>query len=356
MDLQLKTGVNFDWWKDNRGNSASQTSIPVSVYGNHQDFSIRFLTAYTRTDLTTGTGGAGLGDFLDAKLGVRYMMAGTLPVDILVGLDFNLPTGKTNLSRSQTSLIMDSDLVSVNSFGEGFNVNPTITVAKEWQNWVVAAGFGYLWRGSYDFSADLGITEYQPGANYTTTAEIRFYPTPESYLRTFATHTRYATDTVMGKDFARQGNATIAGLSAYYGQQKSWNADIGFKYIVRAKAESESAVGILARDTANAQGDEYIIDLASRFILDSSTTLAIPIQYRFVAKNGYDEMSANFVGEREKVSLGVTLHRSLTRNVLVEAGIKGFYRHEDKIANAVSFQNSRDYTGMSVTGAVTGSF
>jgi len=40
---------------------------------------------------------------------------------------------------------MDPDLISINNFGEGFNVNLTLTFAK---NGELGSGgrFGYLWR------------------------------------------------------------------------------------------------------------------------------------------------------------------------------------------------------------------
>ena len=89
---------------------------------------------------------------IDTKANFSYEIVDKFFADLIFGLDFNLPTGKTKLNLEQQGLVLDPDLVAISRFGEGFNVNPTITMAKVWNNFAAGIGVGYLWRGEYDYS------------------------------------------------------------------------------------------------------------------------------------------------------------------------------------------------------------
>ncbi len=53
-------------------------------------------------------------------------------------------------------LAIDSDLVSISGTGEGFNANPTLTLAEVWRTIGLGGiGIGYLVRGKYDYSEEL---------------------------------------------------------------------------------------------------------------------------------------------------------------------------------------------------------
>jgi len=152
VDIKTQMGFNYDWWDDSKDNKARQFFIPMSLEARYRDLSFRVLTAeaYTHID-PVGSPSRSLTHLLDTKVNLSYEILGKLPVDILIGLDFNLPAGKSNLKERDQVLLMDPDLVTITNFGEGFNVNPTVSIAKEWGNWVVGVGFGYVWRGEYDF-------------------------------------------------------------------------------------------------------------------------------------------------------------------------------------------------------------
>ncbi|MGE5239564.1 MAG: hypothetical protein ACM3ON_12260, partial [Chloroflexota bacterium] len=176
-DITAQAGVNYDWWDDTAGNKAHQTYVPLQLYVPYQDFSVRVLGGYTSTNRTiAGVGKFSMDTFIDTKLNLSYEIIGKLPVDILLGLDFNLPTGKTKLSEKQLTLIMDPDLVTITTFGEGFDVNPVVTVAKQWGSWSAGIGVGYSWRGDYDYSKI--ITDFTPGDILNVNAEVRYEISP----------------------------------------------------------------------------------------------------------------------------------------------------------------------------------
>jgi hypothetical protein len=128
VDINAQTGFHYDWWDDTKDNKAWQSNVPLRFEVRQQDFSLAVLTGYANTNLNPSPGGSrSLSHILDTKINLSYEILGKLPVDVLIGLDFNLPSGKTDLNEKELSLIMDADLISINNFGEGFNINPTLT-------------------------------------------------------------------------------------------------------------------------------------------------------------------------------------------------------------------------------------
>jgi hypothetical protein len=355
-ELQMQTGMNFDWWQNNQHDRANQFYIPIQVGGQFEDLSVTFLTAYAHTHLNAaGQGAVSMDNFLDSKLGATYRIVGKLPVDLQFGLGFNLPTGTTNLTARQTSLIMDPDLISVNNFGEGFNVNPTVSMVKEWQNWVFGAGLGYLWRGKYDFSSELGLTDFQPGELYTTTGEVRYYFTSDMYARIYGGYSWYGKDTLHGSNFFQEGDVGQYGLGFYYKHQNDWETEAAFRGILRGKVKFQSAPGVLTEEQEDIHGDEYVVDLTGRYFANSSTTLSSLVQYRKITENGYASDSPSFIGARDKVSVGVGATRALTDKLMAEVNIKGFYKHDDETHTPVVL-GPQDYTGFTIFATLTSKF
>jgi hypothetical protein len=357
-EIRMQTGLNFDWWSDSKDNNAKQLYVPLTVTGQLNDFSFKLLTAHVDTHLDrSGVGGSSLDHLLDTKLNLSYAIIDKLPVDVLIGLDFNLPTGKTNLKQSQLALILDPDLISINNYGEGFDVNPTITFAKEWGNWVAGASFGYLWRGSYDFSSEINITDYQPGAIYNVNAELRYFFSPAMYARFFGGHAWYGPDTVRGSDFFQEGDFSQFGLGLYYNQEKKWDAGVTFRGILRDKSRFQVTPGALVTESNDRQGDEWIADLAARYLPDEKIALRSFIQGRYFTKNEYPNTpSSPFVGKREKLSFGVGVTRAICANFEAGLDVRGFVKHDDESNFPLLNKSARDFQGFSATLTLAGSF
>jgi len=355
-DVRMQTGFSFDWWSDNRDSDARQISVPFRIDGRAGDFSATLLTAYTDTRLSpSGRDAVSLGHILDTKLSLSWQITERLPVDILFGLDFNLPTGKTNLSRDELDLVMDPDLLSINTFGEGFNINPTVTLAREWGNWVAGLGFGYLWRGEYDYSADIGVTDYSPGDIITLSGEVRYHFSQDLHSRFFARHSWYGKDRVRGADYHQEGDFTLVGLGAHYAPAERWSINATLRGVFRDRSKSASASGGLDAEPHNIHGDELIADLAVQRLLDKATIIEPYFQARCRSSNDYHETSANFIGGRSKYSLGIKATHAFTPHLEAGLDVRGFLKYDDD-ANYPYIQPERDFTGFSVALILTGAF
>ena len=351
IDFNAQTLLNYDWWKDNDGNKGMQGYVPLKIEARKQDFSLNLLTGYAYTQHKTSLGETrSLSHSLDTKVNLSYEIIDKLPVDLLIGLDFNLPTGKTNLKEKDLDLIMDYDLVSINRFGEGFNVNPTLSVAKQFGKWVGGVGIGYAWRGDYDLSKN--IQDVDPGDIFTLNAEMRYFFSPQWNARLFGKFVWYNEaswkfiDPIISDDFWREGNHYNIGMGVNH-IQKKWDAGLSLQGTFRGKAKFKSDTIGLTTEGDIERGDEWLGNLYFRYFLDDKTTLKSNFEYLYRDKNYGSPPLTYFIGRRDKYTLGFGAVRVLSDHFQVEGHLKGFYMH-DKERSDPEPQGSRNYRGFSV--------
>ena len=351
MDLQIQPGVTYDWWQDNHNAHASQLSFPLQITGTQDDLSFRLITAYTRTALSTGSKDISLSGMVDTKIGTTYRLSNKVPFELLLGIDFNLPTGHTKLSSDETLLIMDPDLLPLNTYGEGFNVNPTVTIAKGWNNWIFSLGLGYLWRGKYDFNEFL--TGYQPGMAYNAHLEVRHYFRNDSYAKVFADYAIFSTDTSEGRNIFREGDVLQIGGLYIHSLRPGLKISAGLKGIFRGDATVYDKTSGTQQNLNAFNGTETVCDLGLSYALDKKTVLSIPIQGRLMDSNGN---SAQYhVGSKKKISLGVGTTREITPMLSADIMLKGFYKHDD--ATMIPEETgAREYAGFGISASLTGKF
>src|SRR4030067_2269945 len=244
-DIKVRTGVNYDWWDDDLDTKASQVYIPLRIETRFQQFSMSVITGYASTHITrSGEEEKSLTSLLDTKVNTSYEFSGRLPVDILAGFDVNLPSGKTALKEDDLDLIMDPDLISITSFGEGLNINPTLTITKEINNLAGGIALGFAWRGAYDSNEE--YTDYNPGDIINSSAEIRYSFSSQMTSRFFGNIALHGADKVDGKDFYREGDLLLLGIGLHLARTK-WDGDFTVRSIFRGKSKKlkENAEGII---------------------------------------------------------------------------------------------------------------
>jgi hypothetical protein len=380
VDINAQTGFHYDWWDDTKDNNAWQSNVPLRFEVRQQDFSLAVLTGYANTNLNPSHGGSrSLSHILDTKINLSYEILDKLPVDVLIGLDFNLPSGKTDLNKKELSLIMDPDLISINNFGEGFNINPTLTIAKEWGNWVAGLGIGYLWRGKYNYGFieqtqdhSIQIVNYDPGDILNLNAEIRYDFSPNWYARFFGNYAHFekedwdqkdtfitpaaVSELKAGNSF-REGDFFLFGVGLHYNQAK-WDSGFTLRSIFRSKSKFQDEDGRLSTEDRNIHGDEWVGDLSFRYFLNNKTILKSLLQGLLITKNDYNSSSDpdhRFIGQREKLSLELGASRMLSPHIEGSLTVKGFLMHDEEV-RFPAFLSERDYQGFSAGILLTSRF
>ncbi|MCX8117571.1 MAG: hypothetical protein N3G78_06560 [Desulfobacterota bacterium] len=386
VEFEAQTWVRSDWWKDDVNRQGQQVYIPICAEARFQNLSLRILTgeAYTRLDPRRNPNRS-LATLLDTKVNFSYEIIEKLPVDLLVGLDFNLPTGKSNLKLKDRGLLMDPDLVSINKFGEGFNVNPNLSIAKDWGRFAAGVGLGYVWRGEYDFTTQVleindflfgriikfYARDYDPGEIFNINAELRYDVLPRFQGRLYSQYVWYGRDRLKKKDFYQEGDLWMVGMGLQYSQEE-WEVEITLRGLLRGKSKVKQDPGDVSlippdrwylyglrqpirTEPKNSHGDEWVADLSIRYFLDEKTALKSFLQGLYVTKNDYPFGSPRFLGRREKGSLGLGLSRVLHPSLQGELIGRAFLMHDEE-RFMPEFQSERNYRGYSVGLYLTGKF
>ncbi len=343
--VAIRSGFEYDWWKSNKHDKGVQLYTPMEAFVTYNNFSARVLTAYVYSEIDQNHDkNRSLSSMIDTKLNLSYMMLNILPVDVLFGLDFNLPTGKTDLDEDELALIMDPDLISIRDYGEGFNINPTISISKVWEKFSAGIGVGYLWRGKYDFSKN--AKNYDPGDILSLTGEISYSFTDAWIGRFFTEYAHFTEDELDRNDYFQQGDFLLLGIGIQYVAER-WDTAFTVRGIFRDKdrQESNSSKSMLTEDK-NSHGDEWIGDMLFRYYLSNTTILKSTFQYLWIDKNDYSSSDPYFVGKRKRYSLGFGVNQKLPYNLEGEMSVKGFIMNIDK--NWMHPDNDVTYRGFSI--------
>jgi hypothetical protein len=354
IDVKVETGFQLDWWKDSEHNSGSQTSIPLKISAEMtKEFSVSLLTGYAYTYYAPNVDKAdSTSNGLDTKLNFSYLIPDKLPFLVLLGLDFNLPGSKRKLTSYQIIQALDPDLVSITKFGEGFNINPTLTIAKEWGNWTAGLGIGYLWSGEYDYATDL--KNYDPGNVFNVTAEVRYAFSPAWSARLFGQYASYGKDTVEGHDSYQEGDFYLTGVGLGY-SQKTWDAAFTVQYIFRNKSEFPTQAGELVNPGHGINGNQTNVDLLVRYLVSDRTTLWTKLSGLLLEANDFPSDSSFYVGQREKISLEIGGKRMFGKNAEASLFLRGFNMHDDP-RHYPDVRDGRSFYGLSVGGSLTAQF
>lgn len=326
--FSVESGVQQEYWEDTRDSSGSQTLVPLRIEWNRGDATIGLLTGAVHAAIDRpGAADRSLTHTLDTKLNLSYVVEGKLPVDLLVGLDLNLPTGKTDLPIADFALILDPEIVSITTFGEGVNLNPTISLAKAWGPWSAGLGVGYNFRRTYDVSTEAGLTDYDPGDILSLNALVQRECTRGYVGRVFGKFSRFGKDRLRGADLFREGEYRMigAGISR---AGAAWEADVNLRGTFRGKAEILSG-GSLATEAERSRGDEWSAEASVRHAFRKDVTLSGSIRGLIVAKNGYSDGASRHNGSKEKVALSVGCDRSFASGMAVGVSLKGFLMSEE---------------------------
>jgi len=88
-----------------------------------------------------------------------------------VSTNLNLPTGISELSAAEQPALVDSDLVSLNRYGEGFNLGLGVNAGVKLSNrWIIGFGVGHILKGKY--IPDYGGAQLTPGDSSTAVFDL----------------------------------------------------------------------------------------------------------------------------------------------------------------------------------------
>ena len=347
-----RTGFHIDWWDSDTGDDGFQYHIPIEAGGDYKNVYFKILTAYAYSEIDPDNADSRSFDgFVDTKVNLAYEVIEQLPVNLLFALDFNLPTGKTGLAAADAISIADPDKVTITRMGEGTNVNPSISVLKQWGSLYTAVGLGYIWRGSFD-AADT-LVDYDPGDALNIAGAMDYLFTPRWSGRLFGSWTRFEKDQLAGVDYYKPGDVTIFGASATYARAV-WDVTAIVKAILRDKDERQNSSGVLQPESENYFGDEWIAELKGHMQINDWMDLNAWAQYLTIDENEYATTDPFYLSDRKKTLFGCELAGRINKHWEAGVSLQWYIMNVD--SNPSNALAGSDFDGGSATLWLTAHF
>jgi hypothetical protein len=323
----VTTGVHLDAWSANgssgQGNGY-QFLVPLGIFYDTPTWglSARGSAGTSQHDLDAAPS-ASMTGFTDTTVSGYYRLriSGT---DIRLGLDMDLPTGVSRLKTRDLPAVQDEDLVALQRFGEGFDVNPTVIVYHNFGDWGLGGGVGYLWTGEYDPTADIPNDDFNPGNELSASLLGDVFLGDVWRLIGRATYTHFTTDERGGLEIFREGDEIDLGVSLEW-RPEPWWAVVSVRDIYHFKADRFNASGQLDEESQNSRGNEIRGGVAVGYIIDDVWTVRGIMDVRYVAANDYATSDPLYDGGRFKIAVGPGVTWTLSRTFALDASVRWFY-------------------------------
>jgi len=333
----LTTGVRYDTFKDDTAaeNRGSEVTFPFSIAYKGDRFAMRVITAYASSEFDSGDSfvpDASISSLTDTLVSTSYTLP-SLPVGLVFGVDVNLPTGKENLTAEErrAELGDNNNLVEIDNFGDGLNLNLNAGLAKQMGEIGLALGVSYIYRGEYDPTADVPNDDLDPGDEFSLASIISLDPTKEVSLTGFIGYVFFKTDQVNGQDSFREGNKLTLGADISF-SRVPYRLTVSLQDSFQAKSEriNPATSPVAERETTN--GDQFFASINFGYEFSETLTLRAIADTRIFGENDEDSTSLFFDAGSTRYSLGPGFSYELVKNLYVNGIIKYFTLKEKQDA------------------------
>jgi hypothetical protein len=323
----LRSGAHLDAWSANQSSGQGtgyEVLVPLGIFYDTPTWglSARGSVGSSKHDLDNAPS-ASMTGFTDTTVSGYYRgrVSGT---EIRFGLDLDLPTGVSSLKTRDLPAVQDEDLVALQRFGEGFDVNPTIIVYRSFGEWGLGGGVGYLWTGEYDPTEDIANDDFDPGDELTVSLLGDVFLGDVWRLVGRAAYTHYTEDERGGVNIFHEGDQIDVGASLEW-RPEPWWAVVTLRDIYRFTAERLNPGGLLIDELQNSRGNEIRGTVTVGYIIDDIWTVRGVADVRYVAANDYASSDPLYDGGRFKFAIGPGVTWTWSRTLAVDASVRYFY-------------------------------
>jgi hypothetical protein len=323
----LRSGLHLDAWTADKSSGQGdgfELLVPLGIFYDTPIWGVsaRGSVGTTQHDLEAAPS-ASITGFTDTTLSgyYRWRVSGA---EIRFGLDLDLPTGVSRIKTRDLPAIQDEDLVALQRFGEGFDVNPTVIVYRSFGDWGLGGGVGYLWTGEYDPTEDIPDDDFDPGDELSISVLGDVFLGDVWRLIGRVAYTHFTQDERGGIEVFREGDELDVGATLEW-RPEPWWAVVTVRDIYRFKAERLNAAGQLGVEPENSRGNEIRGVVTGGYIIDDVWTVRGTVDVRYVAANDYATSDPLYDGGRFKIAVGPGVTWTLSRTFALDASVRYFY-------------------------------
>jgi opacity protein-like surface antigen len=330
------------------------TPVGLGIVGRpNDDFKVELLTrsGYVWSRQSTPGATGEVSTTTDTSVTGKVSYLGLTGAQPFLSVAVNAPTGKTVLLGNSAFARLDPDLVDLPTFGEGWNVGPTVGIMVALgDSALMSVGLGYTHRGAYDREGAIdpvtflqGTTRIGPGSQLTPNVTVGYHN--NNFL--IQSSLSYVIETVTqldGADFYRSGDRYLAALSTSYGWTESLTstltgqfahsrpnkvAILGLPDLVSEAFDSNSSVYKAVLDLTYKQGDLAIGPTGSFMYRDH---------------NAWSSTAFQFLPAKTRWSAGAAAGYAVTKQLTLTARAERLWTHEaengQKLAEDMVIPNS----------------
>ena len=311
---------------------------------------------YVESKQTTPGASGSVSTTTDTVAAATWTYFGIPGIQPFLSLSANLPSGKSVLLGAATFARMDPDLVDIASFGEGWNIGPTLGINfAVAENAIFSVGAGYTWRGKYD-------REFLPPVPPTATAELD--PADVVTINASLGFRQGALSGQIAGSYSHEGKTSLTGMPFF---------QLGDRYFVSGVASyawSEASVSSLVASWNYSQKNKVLIPPLTLEGFNSNSNLyRVRLEHAFVFgswslgpvgswlfrdENSYSPTAFQFVPAKTRWSAGGNLRYSVNKNALLYASVEHVWIDENERIPAIGTPvPDSSYTGWVAVGGGT---
>jgi hypothetical protein len=318
------TGLHLDAWSG-ADQDGRQILVPLALYFDTPRWGINVKGAVGNSERDPG-GGRPSGEitgFTDTTVAGYYRLV-VSDVEIRAGLNLDLPTGVSTLKTRDLVAIQDEDLALLERFGEGFDVNPTVSAYRNFGRFGIGGGIGYLWTGEYNPTEDIPNDDLDPGNELTIVLLGDVYVAEATRLVGSVSYTMFSEDELGGRETFKEGDEIDIRVSLEW-RPEPWWVVVSVRDIVRFKADRLDASGGLSTEPFNSRGNDIRGSVVVGYIVDDVWTVMGAVEVKHVFANDYPASNILYDGGRTKVAIGPTVNWLPHRRFGIEGGFRYFF-------------------------------
>jgi hypothetical protein len=328
---------------DPRGpGKGSQVYIPYAMQVDgalSNDLQAQFLvrSGYVSSRQTTAGISASAETPTDTTFGTTLTYNGVAGLQPFVSANVNAPTGKTVLLGNTALARPDPYLAGVPTFGEGWNIGPTLGFNVPITTDLVASlSGGFTSRGSYNREGVIplfgmqGITSINPGDDTTVNSSIAYQKNALA-LQFSAAYTWETQTTIGGAPVYKTGNAVTLTGNAGYAWNAAWSSQLlaSFTHTDRNLAQNLVQPPVfLVSEAANSNSDITQLSLSTTYT-QGPFAIGPTAKYIYRNHNDWDPTSSQFLPAETFWAAGAMAQYNITQKTTLTARVERRWVYED---------------------------
>ena len=329
---QTTANADFRYFtsRNSLGATASQIYLPFGAQLNgrpSQDWKMSFLVRsgaiFSRQTSPTATSEVNTLTDTNMTPSVTYLGWNGITPTLSVAMNIPTATGHASSTVTNSNSKTDADLVPTPSFGEGFNVGPTLSTNFNLSEMLVlGVGVGYTYRGPFDQGTLTGISRFDPGDVATFNLTLN-YRGERLSLQGTASYSAETTTEQGGIALYRAGDRVMLGAKAGYAWSQMWSSRVAvnFSHFMRNNVQPALNVNPLVVEAFNSNSDVTKVTLDTTYNA-GVYSIGPTLSYLYRNRNGYDPTTFQFLPAKTAWGVGVNGSYTVTNAIQLTASVQ----------------------------------